>query len=132
MYIIKIEAFEDRSRPGLQSWDRPIIPDGYCLCPDEFVSIFYSTDPAGFVNITISEDNIVTSMEVNQEALDAYVASLPEPSDPLENEEPETPIDPIMTLQEENKQLKAKITVLEEQSMILEECIVEMANKIYE
>ena len=43
----------------------------------------------------------------------------------------ESPVNPIELLQEENRQLKAKITVLEEQTMILEECIVEMAGVVY-
>ena len=45
----------------------------------------------------------------------------------IETEETEVEIiaDPITTLQQENKELKEKITVLEE-------CIVELANKIYE
>lgn len=131
MYLIKTIPLEDGSRPPLQTWDFLTAPEGYCLCPEELHDIFYSTSPAGFVNITV-ENNIVTSMNINQKALDTYVASLPEPSDSLENEESGTPVDPIIVLQEENKQLKAKITALEEQSMILEECIVEMANKIYE
>ena len=83
MYLIKIEASPNGSRPPLQSWDRNVIPDGYALCPDEFAEIFYSTDPAGFVNITVNYETCrVTSMTVNQEALDAYAASLPEPEKP--------------------------------------------------
>lgn len=131
MYLIKTIPFEDGSRPPLQTWDFLTVPEGYYLCPEELHDIFYSTSPAGFVNITV-ENNIVTSMSINQKALDTYVASLPKPSDSLENEKSETPVDPIIVLQEENKQLKAKITTLEERSMMLEECIVEMANKIYE
>lgn len=83
MYIIKIEAMENGSRAPLQTWNGNVPPDGYAFCPDEFAEIFYSTTPAGFVNIQV-EDNIVVSMEINQEALDAYIAALPEP-------EPEQP-----------------------------------------
>lgn len=78
MYIIKIIADEHNSRPPLQTWNKPNPPAGYALCPNEFVDVFYSTDPAGFVNIAV-EHNIVRSMEVNQEALDAYIASNPVP-----------------------------------------------------
>ena len=84
MYIIKLEASPNGSRPPLQSWDRNnIVPDGYAVCPEEFAEIFYSTSPAGFVNITVDlETRTVTSMAVNQEALDSYVASIPEPEKP--------------------------------------------------
>ena len=51
-----------------------IEPNGYAICPDEFYDIFYSTTPAGFVNITVDND-IVASMEVNQTALNEYIAS---------------------------------------------------------
>lgn len=65
------------SRPGLQSYNRAMPPEGYLLCSDEFKDIFYSTTPAGFVNI--EDDGVnVTGMTINQEALDAYIASLPE------------------------------------------------------
>lgn len=78
MKIILLNATESGSRPPLQDWEFPTLPEGYAWCPDEFVEVFYSTSPAGFVNITVEEDT-VTEMTVNQEALDAYIASLPEP-----------------------------------------------------
>lgn len=76
MMIIKIMADEHDSRPGLQSWPYEKLPEGYAWCPDEFVEIFYSTNPAGFVNIIV-ENNVVTEMTINQEAYDAYVAIYP-------------------------------------------------------
>ena len=51
MYIIKIKAKENGARPPIQTWNKPTLPEGYAVCPDEFYRIFYSTDPAGFVNI---------------------------------------------------------------------------------
>ena len=78
MYIIRIEANENGSRPPLLEWHDSIVPNGYALCPQEFYDIFYSTSPAGFVNIEIARGS-VKSMTINQEALDAYIASLPEP-----------------------------------------------------
>ena len=36
--------------------------------------MFYSTNPAGFVNITVDGD-VVTSMEINQEALNEYITN---------------------------------------------------------
>lgn len=81
MYIIKRQTNDFGARPALQTWDSNTLPEEYVFCPDKFVEVFYSTTPAGFVNIII-ENNIVTFMEVNQEALDAYIASLPDPEEP--------------------------------------------------
>ena len=74
MYIIKKTANENGSRPPLQTWTKQNLPNGYAICPDEFYSVFYSTSPAGFVNITVDND-IVTSMEVNQTSLNEYIAN---------------------------------------------------------
>lgn len=80
MYIIKLEATNSGSRPPLQSWSGSIAPEGYALCPDNFHDVFYSTSPAGFVNIVV-EDGIVTEMTINQEAIDGYISNLPEPEE---------------------------------------------------
>jgi hypothetical protein len=83
MYLIKLQADNNNSRPPLLEWHTTDIPEGYAICPNKFYDVFYMTEVAsGFVNITV-ENNIVTSMEVNQEALDAYIASLPEPEEPV-------------------------------------------------
>lgn len=86
MYIIKKNPYVNGSRPPIQTWSYETPPEGYAICPEEFWAVFYSTTPAGFVNITI-ENDVVTSMEVNREALDAYLASLPEP-EPIPDPEP--------------------------------------------
>ena len=81
MKIILIDAYENGARPALQDWNNATPPEGYAWCPDEFVEVFYSTDPAGFVNIEIDGDTVV-HMTVNTDALEAYIASLPdEPED---------------------------------------------------
>lgn len=85
MYIIKLNANDNGSRPALQTWNYTTPPEGYAICPDEFYEVFYSTSPAGFVNITV-ENNVVTTMEINQESLDAYIASLPETEPEVEPE----------------------------------------------
>lgn len=87
MYIIQIEPFENGARPPLQSWNSAVQPDGYAFCDEAQKDVFYSTTPAGFVNIEIGEEQgykVVTHIEVNQAALDAYneyIASLPEPEE---------------------------------------------------
>ena len=63
--------------------------EGYAWITDEQKNIFYSTTPAGFVNITVEEQEgikYVSSIEVNQEALDAYKATLPDPTDSVKAE----------------------------------------------
>ena len=79
MKIIKVKANENGSRPTLQEWNGQTAPKGYAWCPDEFVSVFYSTAPSGFVNIVVKDDTVV-EMSVNEEALAEYIASLPEPT----------------------------------------------------
>ena len=74
MYIIKKTADKNGSRPPLQTWTMKNLPNGYAICPEKFYSVFYSTNPAGFVNIIV-DDDVVTSMEINQEALNEYIAN---------------------------------------------------------
>lgn len=76
MNIIVRNANDHGSRPPLQTWSETYVPEGYAWCPDEFTDIFYSTNPAGFVNIEIENDTVVV-MTVNKEAYDAYVATHP-------------------------------------------------------
>ena len=89
MYIIQIEANPSGSRPPLQSWNSATLPEGYAWITDEQKDIFYSTTPAGFVNITVEEQEgikYVSSIEVNQDALDAFKATLPDPVDSIKGE----------------------------------------------
>ena len=89
MFIIRIEANANGSRPPLQSWNSATAPEGFALVTDAQKDVFYSTTPAGFVNITVKEENgtrIVDTIEVNQEALDAYKATLPDPTDSVKAE----------------------------------------------
>ena len=84
MFIIRIEANANGSRPPIQSWNSATAPEGFALVTDVQKDVFYSTTPAGFVNITVKEENgakIIDTIEVNQEALDAYKATLPDPAD---------------------------------------------------
>ena len=101
MYIIKIKAKENGSRPPIQTWNKPTLPEGYAVCPDEFYRIFYSTDPAGFVNIEV-ENGVVVGMTVNDSALEAYIASIPEP---------------VITPKEEIAELKIKLAATDYQAI---------------
>lgn len=79
MNIIQINANENGGRPPMQSWNSAP-PVGYALVPDTLdTSVFY--DFMGFVTLEL-DGNTVTAMTGNQEALDAYKASLPEPVEP--------------------------------------------------
>ena len=89
MFIIHIEANPSGSRPPLQSWNSATAPEGFALVTDTQKDVFYSTTPAGFVNITVKEENgakVVDTIEVNQEALDAFKATLPDPTDSIKAE----------------------------------------------
>ena len=84
MFIIRIEANVNGSRPPMQSWNNDTAPEGFALATDAQKDVFYSTTPAGFVNITVKEENgakVIDTIEVNQEALDAFKATLPDPAD---------------------------------------------------
>ena len=84
MFIIRIEANANGSRPPMQSWNGVTAPEGFALATNAQKDVFYSTTPAGFVNITVKEENgakVVDTIEVNQEALEAYKATLPDPTD---------------------------------------------------
>lgn len=76
MYIIEKEPYADGSRSPLILSNYKKLPDGYAWCPDRFADVFYSTDPAGFVDITVEHDT-VTAMTVNMDAYNAYVAAHP-------------------------------------------------------
>ena len=83
MFVIKIEANSNGSRPPLQSWKDATPPEGFAFLTDAQKDVFYSTVPAGFVNLTVEEQDgisYVASIEVNQEALDAFKATLPDPT----------------------------------------------------
>ena len=89
MFIIRIEANANGSRPPMQSWNSNTAPEGFALVTDAQKDVFYSTTPAGFVNITVKEENsakVVDTIEVNQEALDAFKATLPDPTDSIKAE----------------------------------------------
>lgn len=89
MFIIRIKANANGSRPPMQSWNNDTVPEGFALVTDAQKDVFYSTTPAGFVNITVKEENgakVVDTIEVNQEALDAFKATLPDPIDSIKAE----------------------------------------------
>jgi hypothetical protein len=90
MKIIKLIANDNGSRPPLQEWTSSTLPEGYAWCPNEFVEVFYSTCPAGFVHLTVEDDTVI-EMTINQEALDKYIAENPEQPE-VEPEPVEEPI----------------------------------------
>lgn len=79
MNIIQINTNENGGRPPMQSWNGEP-PAGHALVPDTLdTSVFYNF--MGFVTLEL-DGSTVTAMTGNQEALDAYKASLPEPVEP--------------------------------------------------
>lgn len=123
MNIIQINASENGGRPPMQSWHGEP-PTGYALLPDTIdTSVFY--DFMGFVTLEL-DGSTVTAMTGNQEALDAYKASLPEPVEP-----PPTTEERVASLEAENKLLKEQVSAQADQAEFYEDCIAEMATVVY-
>ena len=93
---------------------------GCVALPDNLLNIYLNT--RGFCNLTI-ENNVVTSLIINQDALDAYNKDHPD----VEPEKPTT----IEDLKKENKLLKAQLQAQTERSDFIEDCIAEMAGVVY-
>lgn len=123
MNIIQINANENGGRPPMQSL-HGAPPAGYALVPDTLdTSVFYNF--MGFVTLEL-DGSTVTAMTGNQEALDAYKASLPEPVEP-----PPTTEERVAALEAENKLLKEQVSAQADQAEFYEDCIAEMATVVY-
>lgn len=123
MNIIQINANENGGRPPMQSWHGEP-PAGYALVPDTLdTSVFYNF--MGFVTLEL-DGSTVTAMTGNQEALDAYKASLPKPVEP-----PLTTEERVAALEAENKLLKEQVSAQADQAEFYEDCIAEMATVVY-
>lgn len=80
MYIIEIKENEENGYSPIQTWDKETPPEGYAIISEEQRALFYSTTPAGFVNITVKEEDgvkVVDTIEINEKALKAYQANMP-------------------------------------------------------
>ena len=113
MYYINIQG------PNHGNPISTIFPNSVSL-PDALLMDYINTK--GFCVLTI-QDNVVTSLEVNQEALDAYIKEHPD----VEPEKPTT----IDDLKQENKLLKAQLKAQTDRSDFIEDCIAEMAGVVY-
>lgn len=123
MNIIQINANENGGRPPLQSW-HGAPPAEYAIVPDALdTSVFYNF--MGFVKLEL-DGGTVTVITGNQEALDAYRASLPEPVEP-----PPTTEERVAALEAENKLLKEQVSAQADQAEFYEDCIAEMATVVY-
>ena len=124
MQILQKEPLENGGYSVIQTWPGEVPPDGYVIVPDTLdTSVFY--DFMGFVTLELDGDT-VTAMIGNQEALDAYKASLPEPIDP-----PPTTEERVAALEAENKLLKEQVSAQADQAEFYEDCIAEMATVVY-
>ena len=124
MHILSRELSEKGGYSVIQTWPGDVPPEGYVIVPDTLdTSVFY--DFMGFVTLELDGDT-VTAMIGNQEALDAYKASLPEPVDP-----PPTTEERVAALESENAMLKAQVSAQSDQMDFYEDCIAEMATVVY-
>ena len=108
--------------PTGQNHGNPIstsFPNSVSL-PDTLLMDYINTK--GFCTLTI-EDNTVTALVVDQEALDAYNKDHPD----VTPEKPTT----IEDLEQENKLLKAQLKAQTERADFIEDCIAEMAGVVY-
>lgn len=124
MHILSRELSENGGYSVIQTWPGDVPPEGYVIVPDTLdTSVFY--DFMGFVTLELDGD-IVTAMIGNQEAFDAYKASLPEPTPP-----PPTTEERVAALEAENKLLKEQVSAQADQAEFYEDCIAEMATVVY-
>lgn len=124
MQILQKAPLENGGYSVIQTWPGDVPPEGYVIVPDTLnTSVFYEF--LGFVDLTIEGDT-VTAMTGNQEALDAYKASLPEPVEP-----PPTTEERVAALEAENKLLKEQVSAQSDQMDFYEDCIAEMATVVY-
>ena len=124
MQILQKAPLENGGYSVIQTWPGDVPPEGYVIVPDTLdTSVFYEF--LGFVDLTIEGDT-ATAMTGNQTALDAYKASLPEPT-PL----PPTTEERVAALEAENKLLKEQVSAQADQAEFYEDCIAEMATVVY-
>lgn len=84
MYIIQSKPNDNGSYPAVQSWRLKNPPVGYYFFPEKFMDVFYDQTKkvAGFVSIEADELTLtVTSCIWNEEAYQAYLATIPDPID---------------------------------------------------
>lgn len=124
MQILQKAPLENGGYSVIQTWPVEVPPEGYVIVPDTLdTSVFYEF--LGFVDLTIEGDTVI-AMTGNQAALDAYKASLPEPTPP-----PPTTEERVAALEAENKLLKEQVSAQADQAEFYEDCIAEMATVVY-
>lgn len=124
MQILQKAPLENGGYSVIQTWPGDVPPEGYVIVPDTLdTSVFY--DFMGFVTLELDGDT-VTAMTGNQTALDAYKASLPEPTPPRPTTE-----ERVAALEAENKLLKEQVSAQADQAEFYEDCIAEMAMVVY-
>ena len=78
MRIIQKTPNESGAYPPIQEVSLAAVPEGCALVPDELdTSVFYAY--GGFVRLTVSEEDVVTAMEGDEEAYQAWEEAHPEP-----------------------------------------------------
>lgn len=80
MYIVCANKNGSGGYPPLQSWNSSTCPNGYYFYPNEFFNVFYPAEKrcAGFVNYVVNEETkTVTSVTWDEDAYQAYIATLP-------------------------------------------------------
>lgn len=79
-YIMRKEAGSAGCYNAIQSWNSNNLPNGYVWFPENFMNVFYMPGKkcAGYVTPTFNEaGDTLVDLKWNDEAYNAYVASLP-------------------------------------------------------
>lgn len=83
MYIVSEEKNEYNQYACIQTWENKEIPNGFLEFPEDKWGVFFPSDKkgCGFVDFRIDGKKIIDVIW-NEEAYQAYLASLPEPEEP--------------------------------------------------
>lgn len=97
--------------------------------PSEKWDVFFPPDKKGFgfVDFEVDGDQIVDVIW-NEEAYQAYLASLPEPEEPSEDPNPPASLE---ELQKKLTETQARLDAATRSAAMLEDCVAEMAEIVY-
>lgn len=75
MFILNPTTNENGAYNPAQTWSLTMPPEGFIVCPEEFIPTFTSAN--GFVSITLDDNGVVAKMTEDTKARLAWEASLP-------------------------------------------------------
>ena len=80
MRIIQKDAWEDGSRPPIQTWEGRTPPEGFVSIPEELdTGLFEAVN--GFAELSLGEGGVLAAIAVNTAAREAWRALQPVPGE---------------------------------------------------